>query len=132
MWRGQLWARCPVIPFCAQHWQLQVSPIPSLLYIYIYKIIYIYIYTDLVFFFCNIEQSAQYNEEHITIIYLHFVQLTLQACYGRPLLLSRLHREVLVHCRCELVSGFKFDRRCFLLCGQVEKSSLRLFGKGCV
>ena len=37
-----------------------------------------------------------------------------------------------MHCRCELVSGLRFDSRCFLLCGQVEKSSLRLFREGCV
>ena len=57
--------------------------------------------------------------------------MSLQLCYGRPFL-SRPHREVLVHCRCELGSALRFDSRCFLLCGQVEKSSLGLFTEGCV
>ena len=71
-------------------------------------------------------------EEHITLsrsTYIFCAQtLPLQFCFGRPFC-SRPPREVLVPCRCELVgSGLRFDKRYFLLCGQVEKSSLS-FGR---
>ena len=56
--------------------------------------------------------------------------LSLQFCYGRSFY-SRPPREVLVHCRLEVAgSGGRFDNRYFLLCGQIEKSSLCLFREG--
>ena len=56
--------------------------------------------------------------------------VSLQLCYGRSFY-NRPPREVLVRYRCELVGwGLTFDTRYFLLYGQVEKSSLRLFREG--
>ena len=60
------------------------------------------------------------------------MQLHLHACYGRAFLLSRPHQEVLVHCRCELVSGLRDVLSCVgrlsmsrVLCACSEKGVCR-------
>ena len=49
------------------------------------------------------------------------MQLSLQAYYGRPFLLSRLHREVSLHCRCKLVSVSDFKGDVFSCVGRLRR-----------
>ena len=89
--------------------------------IYIYIYIYIYVYTYIIL---------------ILYIYVHF--LPLHACFTGghfgPSSLEGLGALPLgaLPLGAFFSSDFRFDRRYFLLFGQVEKSSLRLFREGCV